>query len=119
MTQIETPVMVFSMNKDLLDTMPKRVKFARKEAGFNSQAEMAKKLGKTREAYAWYETSSNMPIEDLPKFHKETKFSIHWLITGEGDMFGRNKFQDILDELDKLDQKSLNAAKAVIKSLQS
>lgn len=69
-----------------LDTMPKRTKYARKEAGYKSQASIAQGMGITREAYAWYETTADMPTDKLALFRDLTGFNTDWLLTGSGPM---------------------------------
>lgn len=63
-----------------------RTKFARKSAGFKSQADMASKLNMERPAYARYETERVITSEALPKFCEATGINPIWLLTGDGEM---------------------------------
>lgn len=86
MTWITESLHTVTMNHGALKTIPERVKYARKEAGYTSQTKMAEAMGITREAYAWYETTRDITTEHLPKFCDLTGFSVKWIVTGEEDI---------------------------------
>ena len=61
----------------------KRTVKARKEAGFVSQAEIAKELKISRERYAKYETERIIHKELISKFCQLTGITEDWLLSGK------------------------------------
>jgi len=67
-----------------------RLTAVRKALGFTDQGKFAKELQMPHRTYQTYEQGSvkGLPSPFIEKLHKLYGISIHWLITGEGEMFG-------------------------------
>lgn len=67
-----------------LNTLAKRLVFARKQAGLR-QDEVADYIGKTSVAYGHYERGRNEPMRETAiKICELLKIRLDWLMTGEG-----------------------------------
>lgn len=63
-----------------------RFQKARKMIGIN-QTEIAERLGTSRKSISDYENGRPINSEVLEKLAKNFNVNIHWLITGQGEMF--------------------------------
>ena len=65
-----------------------RLRKFRKEVG-KTQQELAARLDISVTTWSSYETDrSGVPIDVMIRLASEYRLNLHWLLTGEGDMFG-------------------------------
>ena len=71
---------------ETLNTVGRRVRYARIEAGFKSQAALAKALGRGIKPQTIQSIESGRTLESkfLPRIAIATGFEFHWLLKGEG-----------------------------------
>ena len=83
----------------MIETINQRIRTIRKEANLK-QAEFADLIGVKRVTVSWLEKDGNTIVDQnkriiCDKFH----VSMHWLETGEGDMYAAESPGDIFDSM--------------------
>ena len=95
-----------------------RLKAVRKHFGL-TQKLFASKLKITKLTIINYEKGSSVPDSKLLYLiHKTFKINLHWLLTGEGEMYSTGTDQDMAEELVKLRSEN-NKLKKVIENQDS
>lgn len=81
-------VVILARPEILKTPLGERLRELRKQCGDPSRAELAARLGVSEKTIGNYERGDNEPPASiLLIFQEQLGVSLHWLVTGEGDMF--------------------------------
>jgi len=106
----------FEGMKDDLDTIGKRVRFAREESGL-SQDELAKKIGMKQPSLSELENGAKgKRTRYLPAIAEATGFNVHWLDTGMGNQKPAER-SEYAKEFGKLSPELQRQALKIVKAI--
>lgn len=90
-----------------------RLKIGRISLGFKNQTEFAEKIGIKQGSLSKYERGTNEIPDDVKIKLSQLGLNIHWLVTGEGDLFTESTKQSkpihIVDDIEKIEQQLRNS----------
>ena len=91
-----------------------RLKIGRIRLGFKNQTEFAEKIGIKQGSLSKYERGINEIPDEVKVKLGQLGLNIHWLVTGEGDLFtDRTKLSEtihIVDNIEKIEHQLSNSA---------